>query len=191
MKKLLLLIPIALIVFIFLYVSGYRFTAKSATEAHSFLKKDSTLIQKVESNLGELFVYKTKDYYITIVPEKIGLLFRASSNTTTQDINDKSDKIRTIGWASGLYSDKSGTVMVIEVQDVRIAYIEAGSELQRIKKSVIKGENLIFEWDKRYFVHEINPIAYSENGEKLYLYGYDPATPDFIDQKELRWHKVQ
>ena len=191
MKKLLLLIPIALLVFIFLYVSGYRFTAKSAAEAHSFLKNDSTLIQKVESNFGELFVYKTEDYYITIVPEKIGLLFRASSSITTQDINDKSDKVRTIGWASGLYSDKSGTIMVIEVQDVNIAYIEAGSELQRIRKNVIKGENLILEWDKGHFVHEINAIAYSEKGEKLYFYGYDPATPNFIDQKELRWRKVQ
>lgn len=191
MKKLFLLVATTVLVFIFITISGYRFTAKGAVKAHPFLEKDSKLVEMVKSKYSDVYVYSVKDYYLTIVPQKKGFLWVAPSSNTTKDINDKNDKVRTIGWDSYSHSSKLMIVMVVEVLDDKVFYIEAGPESDRIKKKVENGKYIIFEWEKAYFVHDVNPIALSESGDKLYMYGYNPLTPNFLDGKELRWHRIQ
>ncbi len=191
MKKLFYFIFVFLLITVILFFSGYRFTARTAAEAHSLLNKGSKLVQIVKSNFGEVYIYKTNDYYLTIIPEKKGFLWLAPYSISTKDINDKNDSVRTIGWASSSGPYILGTVLVVEVQDDNVAYIEAGPAIERVKKKVEKGKYIVFEWDKAYNSHNINPIALSQDGTQLYMYGYDPATPNYLDQKELRWHKIQ
>jgi hypothetical protein len=191
MKRLFLSIFIFISIVAVLFLSGYRFTAKSAVEAHSFLNKGSTFVSVVKSHLGDVYIYRVDDYYVTILPEKRGLLWVAPSSGSTKDINDKSDKVRTIGWVSYTSSKISGTVMVIEVNDENVSFIEAGSTDERVKKKVEKGKCVVYEWNKAYYPHNVSPVALSQNGSELYMYSYDPATPYFTDTKELRWYKIQ
>jgi hypothetical protein len=182
-----------IVIFIVLFiaiVSGYRFTAESAAEAHSFLPKHSQLVTKHNTGFGQVFIYSVEDYYMTIVPKKVGLLWIANASISTKSINDKNDKVRTIGVCSFTGDERAGTIMVVDVMDDRVAYIEAGEETERIRKKVTQGEYVEFVWDKSYFPHQIDPIALTESGEKLYVYDYGKYT-NFTDQKELRWHEAE
>jgi hypothetical protein len=182
-----------IVIFIVLFIaiaSGYRFTAKSAAEVHSFLPEHSQLVSKHNTEFGQVFIYSVDDYYMTIVPQKVGLLWIANASISTKSINDKNDKVRTIGVCSFAGDERAGTIMVVEVKDDRVAYIEAGEETEKIRKKVTKGEYVEFVWDKSYFPHHIDPIALTESGEKLYVYDYGKYT-NFTDQKELRWHEAE
>lgn len=190
MRMIRILLPMAIIAVILSYMIGYRFTSESAAKAHSLLDKDAKLVQKIQSGMGDVYVYSNKDYYLTILPERQGLLYRASSSFTTEGIQDKSDKVRTIGWISSQVKKRSGTVMVIDILDDHVAYIEAGPESERVRKMTTEGGYLVFEWNSGYSIQELNPEAFSEKGEKLYYYGYHPQMPNVQENKDLRWHKV-
>lgn len=189
-KKISVVILLMLLVVLFTYASGYRFTPEAAAKAHSILEKNSTLVKKVNTPFGQVFIYKEKNSYRTILPEKKRFFWRASNSFSTEEINDKNDSIRTIGYCSVINGEESGTIMAVQVKDDKIAYIEAGTELNRERKKVKTGEYILFTWDKAFYPWQVNPIALSENGEKLYQYEY-PKSSNYVDLKELRWHKVQ
>lgn len=181
---------VVFIILLIAVVSGYRLTAESAAEAHSFLPKHSRLVSKHNTGFGEVYVYSVEDYYMTIVPKRAGLLWIANASISTKSINDKNDKVRTIGLSSFSGAGSVGTIMVVDVMDDRVKYIEAGEETERIRKKVTPGEYVEFVWDKPYFSHQIDPVALTESGERLYVYDYGKYT-NFIDQKELRWHEAE
>ncbi len=190
MRRIITIIVIILVVILLLYLGGYRITADGAVKAHSLLEEGSTLVKEVQLDDRSVHIYQYEDYYRTIIPEKSLLLWRAPYSSTTKNVNDKDDKIRTIGWASYTFEDQRGTVIVIDVMDEDVAYIEAGADLERERKEVKKGELIVFTWDSALFVHEIIPIAYSQNGIELYRYGYPEGT-NHLDDREIRWHKVE
>lgn len=190
MKRTIIVIVSIIIALVLLYLGGYRFTAESAVKAHSFLEKDSILVQEVPLEDRSIYIYEFEDNYRTIIPEKSLLLWRAPYSSSTKNVNDKNDRVRTIGWASYTFDEEQGTVMVIKVMDDNVAYIEAGPDQNRERKLVQKDQLVIFSWDNALFVHEILPIAYSEDGTELYRYGYPEGTT-YLDDSEIRWHKVQ
>jgi hypothetical protein len=188
LKKIRWIIPVFIVIIFFLHISGYRLTSKGAAEAHSFPNKNAVLVKVVDSKLGDVYVYRQNNYYLTILPLRYGFLWRASFNISTESEDDKGDKVRTIGTIS--YTNKNGsmTVMVIDVKEKNVAYIEAGPKSNRVREKVKNNEYVVFTWDKAMLYYDVNPIAISGNGVNLYKYG------DLIvgntDTKQLRWREV-
>jgi len=189
-RKVLFVTTLLVVILLIMYMAGFRLSPEAAAKAHAFLEKDSLLVHTEETSLGKVYVYVQDDYYLTIMPEKKFLLWRAPASVTTKGINDKNDLIRTIGSLSVTTDKGAVTVMVINVKDDNVKYIEAGIELQRERQEVKKDKNVVFVWDKPYLYHQVNPIALSGTGEILYKYQI-PMNNASIDQKELRWHKAE
>ncbi len=191
MKKLFTYIfAVAALIFLFVIMPGYRLTPESAAKVHSFLPKTAHLAKEYRTSMGNVFIYRVENYYLTIVPQKVGPLWIARESVSSESINDKSDKVRTIGLYSSGGNGRIGMIMVVDVQDPRVKYIEAGEAVQRIRKSIVPGEYVEFAWDKAYFPQDVNAIALSEAGDELYGYNYGNVI-NFIDTSELRWHIVQ
>lgn len=189
MKKLFTYIfAVATLIFLFVIMPGYRLTPESAAKAHSFLPKTAHLAKEYRTSMGNVFIYRVENYYLTIVPQKVGPLWIARESVSSESINDKSDKVRTIGLYSSGRNGSVGTIMVIDVQDDRVKYIEAGEEKQRIRKSVVPGKYVEFTWDKT-FLSDINAVALSEDGKELYRYNYGNIA-NRTDTSELRWHEA-
>jgi len=189
-RKVLFVATLLVVILFIIYLAGFRLSPEAAAKAHAFLEKDSLLVHTEETSLGKVYVYAQDDYFLTIMPEKKFLLWRSPSSVTTKDIKDKNDLIRTIGSLSVTTNKGSATVMVINVKDDNVKYIEAGIELQRERQEVKKDKNVVFVWDKPYLYHQVNPIALSDTGEILYKYQI-PINNASIDHKELRWHKAE
>lgn len=190
--KLRYLYIICLILLAYLYLSGYRFNSRQAADAHAYdiLEKGAQVISKVDVGWGHAYIYKSSDYYLTVMAEKKGFLWRAPVSVNINTIDYKNDSIRTIG--SMIYSnneDKKATILVIENQNENIAFIEAGKQFDRYQKNVTKGELIIFVWNEALFQHDINPIAFSKDGMEIYRYGYPLGTNQFRDQ-ELKWYSI-
>ena len=180
-----------LVLVLYLYFNGYRFTPRQAANAHSFLERDAQVISEVDVGWGYAYIYKVPDDYLTVMATKRGFLWRAPISSHTKDINDKNDKIRTIGWMSYTNSEKEkATILVIENRDENVVSIEVGKETQRNKKNIGNGELVTFVWDEALFPHDINPVALSKDNRELYRYGYPLETTTFRD-KDLKWHSIK
>lgn len=196
MKKVvirILVILVALIaVFGGVFALGYRLNPESAARANNSIGNDAHLVIKLNSSsVGELFVFKKLNYYITTAPEKQGLFWISNINFTTQDIDDKNDLVRSIGWLSITTQTQRGTVMIVQSHDKRVAYIEAGTAPNKEIEHANKDGLFIFDWNQVYIpVQDSRPTAFSNSGKKLYIYSYSMKTPNYIDQKELRWYAV-
>jgi len=188
MKKLIIIIFVIILILVVLIASGYRLSAISAAKAHSFLDKNSVLVSEVSTNSGNVYIYKVSNYYLTIKPERNGFLWRAPISVTTKDVNDKEDKVRTIGWMSTTKKNGPVTVVVVEVKDNEVAYIEAGLKSDRIKKEVNLNEYVVFVWETSFFNKDIQPVALDKNGKVLYKYGN--LIDNHTDTRETRWRKV-
>lgn len=190
MKKRFTLI-ICLVLMVCLYFSGYRFTPKQAADSHAFLEKGAQVISEVDVGWGYAYIYKVSDYHLTVLSIKSGFLWRAPVSTHIKDVNDKDDSIRTIGWMSFTNNEKErATILVIENKDENVAFIEAGKESERNKKSVRKGELVTFVWDEALFLHNIEPVALSSDNNKLYRYGY-PLGTTYLSDQDVKWHSVK
>jgi hypothetical protein len=190
MKKTGIIISITLFVaVIFIVLYGFRFTPESAAKANSFVGNNVTLVSKVDVAIGTVLVYKKDNYFLTVVPHRYGLLWISHDSTTTKDIDDKNDLIRTVGWYSTTNSPKQGTVMVIQIKDTNVATITAGPDSDRVSKAVKLNQYVVFSWDKCYMGWQLNAVALSADGSNLYTYGYPPPS-NVTDTKEFRWHKV-
>ncbi|MDD4568856.1 MAG: hypothetical protein PHE70_01810 [Tepidanaerobacteraceae bacterium] len=180
-----------LVLVLYLYFNGYRLTPRQAANAHSFLERDAQVISEVDVGWGYAYIYKVPDYYLTVMATKRGFLWRAPTSSHTKDINDKDDKIRTIGWMSYTNSEKEkATILVIENKDKNVVTIEAGKETQRNKRNIGNGELVTFVWDEALFSHDINPVALSKDNRELYRYGYPLGTTTFRD-KDLKWYSIK
>jgi hypothetical protein len=180
-----------LVIVLYLYFNGYRFTSRQAANAHSFLERDAQAISEVDVGWGYAYIYKVPDYYFTVMATKRGFLWRAPVSSYIKDINVKNDKIRTIGWMSYTNSEKEkATILVIENKDENVVSIEAGKETQRNKKNIENGELVTFVWDEALFSHDINPVALSKDNRELYRYGYPLETTTFRD-KDLKWYIIK
>lgn len=130
-RKVLFVSTLLVAILFIMYIAGFRLSLEAAAKAHAFLEKDSLLVHTEETSLGKVYVYAQDDYFLTIMPEKKFLLWKAPTSVTTKGINDKNDLIRTIGSLNATTDKGSVTVMVINVKDDNVRYIEAGIELKR------------------------------------------------------------
>ncbi len=182
---------ICFILVLYLYFIGYRFNPKQAADSHAFLEKGSKAISEVDVGWGRAYIYKTSDYYLTVMAIKSGFLWRAPVSINTKNIDDKNDSIKTIGWMSYTNNEKEkATILVIENQSEDIVFIEAGKEFERYKRNVVKGDLVTFVWNEALFQHDINPIAFSKEGRELYRYRYPLGTNQFREQ-DLKWHNIK
>lgn len=177
-----------LVLVLFLYFNGYRFTPKQAANAHSFLERGAQVISEVDVGWGYAYIYKLPDYYLTVMATKSGFLWRAPISSHTKEVNDRDDRVRTIGWMSYRNNEKEkATVLVIENKDENVVAIEAGKEAQRIRKNIENKELVTFVWDEALSLYDINPVALSKDDRELYRYGYPLWTTAFRD-KDLKWY---
>ncbi|WP_432664727.1 hypothetical protein R9X47_00610 [Wukongibacter baidiensis] len=174
----------------FLTLIGYRLTAESAAKAHAFLEKDAQKIEEIDFEWGKAYIYKIDDYYRTVLAIRSGFLWRSPVSTSLKNVDDKKDDLRTVGLASVTIKNKSITILAIKNSDKSVAYVEAGPELDRVKKEINPEDIVIFSWDKPFYTHDIEPIALSKDNEKLYRYGYPEGTNVFRD-KDLKWYKTK
>lgn len=168
---------------------GFRFTPESAARANGSIGNNATLVEKADTAVGNVFVYKKSNYYITVVPHRQGLLWRSDTAFSTEDTDDKNDVVRTVGWYSTTNSPKQGTVLIVQVKDAHVSKIVAGPDSDRVSKSVKSNQYAVFSWDKSYMGWQLNAAALAADGSKLYAEGYPPPS-NIIDQKEFRWRKV-
>lgn len=190
MKKRFLLM-ICLLLMMYLYFIGYRLTPKQAADSHAFLEEGAQVVSEVDIGWGYAYIYKASDYHLTVLAIKKGFLWRAPASTRIKDVDDKNNNIRTIGWMSFTNNEKErATILVIENKDENVAFIETGKESERKMKSVAKGEIVRFVWDEALFIHNIKPVALSNDNSKLYRYGYPLRTTHFKVQ-DLKWNSIK
>lgn len=109
--------------------------------------------------MGQVYVFKQNDYYMTILPLRYGFLWRSPFVCSTESINHRKDKIRTIGTMS--YTSKNGsiTLLIVDVKDKNVVYIEAGPKKNIVRQMVTNNNYIDFVWDKVMHYYDANPIA--------------------------------
>lgn len=184
---------VILILGLYLFFGGYRFTPRQAANAYNLLEKEAEEISEVDVGWGYVYIYRvSEDDFMTVLTTRKGFLWRAPVSTQTNVIKDKNDKIRTIGWMSYTNNNKEkATVLVIENKDEQVFSIDAGQEaIDRTKKNVSNEDMAIFAWDEALFLKDINPVAYSKDNREVYRYGYPQETTTF-NGEDLRWYPIQ
>jgi hypothetical protein len=193
MKKWKFVITIAsmfLVIILILVGFGYRFTALSAATSNTFVSNSSVLIEEWNTGFSSLFLFKNdkEETYRTVRSEKSGFLYRNRDSTY---VPNSDDDIKTIGGMSYRTDNEEFTLLVIESNVNEVAYIEAGRELEREKQEINQGERISFLFPYSKQIDRLNAIAFNEDGEELYYYGY-PENTNHIDLNEdLRWHKIE
>lgn len=190
MRKYIVLLGLILILLIFFYFSGYRFTPKQAADANAFLEDGAQIMSEVDIGWGHAYIYNTSESYLTVFALKSGFLWRSPVSTYVKHDQIQDDPVKTIGWMSFTNNkNKKATILVIENEDEKVALIEAGKEFEREKKSVKKGDIVTFVWDEALYLHNIKPVAFSITDEELYRYGYPLGTTCFRDE-DVKWHSI-
>ncbi|HDK27316.1 MAG TPA: hypothetical protein ENG48_09585 [Candidatus Atribacteria bacterium] len=190
MKKRLFFIIVIVMIIVFFLMSGHRLTPDGAAKAHAFLEKNAKIVKEIEIGWGRAYIYKINYYYRTVLVVKNGFLWRSPVSMTTENSADKKDNIRTIGWMNYSNNREAITILAVKSYDDEIAYIEAGTDIDREKKEIRKDETVVFLWEKPFYIDNINPIALSRNNKLCYRYGY-PEDTNIFRAEELKWHKVK
>ncbi|MCD5324339.1 MULTISPECIES: hypothetical protein [Pontibacillus] len=185
-----ILIPVFFLFVLFnYYLDGYRFTALSAAKDHPFLKEDATLIEKDKIGSSYVFIFKSdkEEVFQTVLSEKAGWFFQSSVSTHTPY---RSANIQTIGAMSFTNKQESGTLLSVVSSDDDVSYIEAGAPKDSKKKEIHQGERVTFSFPFSEQPNQLHPVAYNEEGEKLYYYGY-PKDKQSINPNDLQWYKME
>ncbi|MCD8510427.1 MAG: hypothetical protein LRY73_11560 [Bacillus sp. (in: Bacteria)] len=173
--------------FYFFGLTGYRFTPLSAAKGNPFISSDYELIDEFHGETAFLYLFKSEEeeMYRTVLSEREGIFYRSPVSIS---IPMTYNQIRTIGAMSSANDNgESFSLLVIESFDEDVAYIEAGRELKRERQEVKKGESVTFLFPYSKQIDHLNAIAFNEDGEKLYYYGY-PNNQIFPNYKDLKWY---
>lgn len=176
-------------VILFMFISGFRFTALNAATSNTFISNDYTLLEEYDAGSATIFLFKSdkEQLYRTVVSKKYGLLYRSNVSTF---IPYRTDSLQTIGGISYKNNKKEFTILVIESSVEEVTYIEAGLDYNLERKQISKGERIYFLFPFSKQINFLYPIAFNKEGEKLYYYGY-PENSNFINiNEDLRWHKI-
>ncbi|MFO1446047.1 hypothetical protein KDN24_23155 [Bacillus sp. Bva_UNVM-123] len=190
MKKLRSIIPLLFVIIFILFISGYRFTAISAANNHSFLTKDDELVDKFDTGKSQIFLYKNEKegIYRTVLTERTVFLYYSSFSTF---IPMTTNPVRTIGGMSVTSKNDEFSLLVVESYDDEVAYIEAGKEDNQVRKSIKEGERIHFLFPFSMQIDFLNAVATNEEGETLYYFGYpEGATHNYLNE-DLIWRKKQ
>lgn len=191
MKKTIFIITVLfLMTVVGLYIYGYRLTPEGAAQANISIG-EAQLITKTKTSVGEVFVYKKDNYFITTASQKRAFMWISKNSFNTKDVDDKNDPVCLIGWISISSKAQCGTVMIVQSHDDRVAYIEAGTAINKKREYSDKDGIFIFNWTQAYNPLQNNePEAYSYKGNKLHIYCYKRQSSNDIDIKGLRWYAM-
>ena len=187
-RRIILILALILLLLIpFSFISGYRFTPMQALKSNPIIKDDFKIFGEVDREWVKVFLLETQVGIKTATVLKSLISWRCPSVTYLYDDMIKDDKVKTVGWTS--FNAKNGqiTVFAVRTTDPDVKYIEAGPKLARQRKDIDLTNTVIFVWDEA--LSDLNPIAFNQENKQLYKYMYDPAHPNFIDQKDLKWYQ--
>lgn len=189
MKKLNWLLPILLVLIVFYFISGYRFTALNAAESNSSLMEGSKLIDRFEQDAFTLFIFENEEnqIYQTVLAEKKGIFYDSQISSYYPYYNDP---IKLVGGMSVGTENIEFSFISAVSRDEEIAYIEAGIEPDIERKEVSVDERVYFYLDEMVQITSLNPVAYNEQGEALYYFGY-PEGENNLKIEDFRWHEVE
>lgn len=182
-NKLKIMGVISILVLGFLFITGYRLTGIQAAKAHFEIGRDAQLLGYERYDWGNIYIFNTSKGYRTAISQRLGFLWRAKNAFYTYE---NSDLIKTIGGGS----NEKATLYALEVTDEKVAYIEIGTGIDRIRKNVSDASPIIFSWNKSISWNDFNGIAYSKDGEQIYEYRY-PKDTNYLNHQDLRWYPIR
>lgn len=195
-RKLIHKIIISLFLILILVISfklqgGLKFTPIKAIKSSPFIKGDIKIFGEVDRDWAKIYLLETGEGIKTAVAEKRGLIWTCPAVIYFFDDIIKNDRVKTVGWAS--ITDKNNrqiTVFAVQTNDPNVKFIEAGSSLDRQRKSITLNETVIFTWDK-VIDNNLDAIALSKDNSEMYKYQYNPEHLNVTDSKELRWYSLK
>lgn len=189
MKKWTVVISMLVVIILIFVMSGYRFTALSAAKSNTFLSKDAELMEQYDTGSSVIFLFKSDEQkiYQTVLSERSGLFYRSNASTNTPY---SSDKIQTVGGMSFSNEKDEGTLLSVISYDEEVAYIEAGIEPNLERKEINKGERISFLFPFSEQIDLIHPIAFNNDGKKLYYLGY-PEDTNIFKSEDFKWHRFE
>lgn len=181
---------VATLLFLFLWITGYRFTAFSAAKSNSFVTRKDHLIGHYQFGNAQIFLFKNdnKKIYQTVLSKRSGVLYRSNSST---HISYRTGSVVTVGGTSVTFQNGGLTFISIQSNDPTVAYIEAGNDPNRKKKKIDSGERIAFMFPYGVQIDHLNAAAYNAQGKKLYYYGYPKDMTMINPDKDLKWYKVK
>lgn len=185
-KALIIFLIVFAVISGFLFLSGYRLTPEAAARAHSFVGRDSALVLRANASVGETFVFKVKDYYVTVAPYRQGLFWLANFSSSTESIGDKADLVRTLGMYSVTGKTQSGTVWIIQSTDSRVAAIKVASKVSAFDENGVA----ILDWSTPLIPKPSDISAIDSNGNTLYIYTDNDGLENTTDTSKTKWYKI-
>jgi hypothetical protein len=172
----------------FLHNGQYKLDPLQAAKSSSQVGKDAGLFGQVDYPWGKIYLFKTNQGSLSVLVTKTGFLWQ---NQGVMRIKDTTDKVKTLCWKRVIsgYSHEA-TVLAVESEDEKVAFIEAGKGSQRIKKEIKPGTPIIFSWDEALELTEVNATALSAEGTVLYDYRYPRNNPS-VTIEDLRWYSTR
>lgn len=160
---------LSLLVLVFLFLSGYRFSGLEAAKAHFAVGKDAEPFGEVDMGWGKVYLLDTSDGPRTVGCYRTGILWRCPVGV--EFYNDSTDAVQNVGWMSWTNKgEEQITVLAVRTTDPRVAYIEAGEPSERIRKNISIDIAVIFNWSKAMFGWALEPVALDSEGHILYEY---------------------
>lgn len=181
---------VTLLIILLNLVGGRRFTPIEAIKSSSFIKGDIKIFGEIDRSWVKAYLLEAQNGVKTAVIERKGLMWSCPSVTYFYDDIIKNDKVKTVGWASIAKNRKQITVFAVQADDPNVKFIEAGPNSDRQRKSIALNETIIFTWDKLLLNNDINAIAFDEDNQQVYKYGYNPEYLNFTNLKDLRWYSL-
>ncbi|MCL4318650.1 MAG: hypothetical protein M1596_01955 [Firmicutes bacterium] len=149
-----------------LYGLGYRWSPSAAAFARS--GGHSREFGVVRHSWGEVVLLQTPKGPRTELVQREGFLWHDTANVVFTP--KKSGPIHTIGWLNDEGSQHQITVIAVVVASFAVAYVEAGPDRLRQRRSVTVGNPLIFAWNYSIPANQLHLDALSKQGTILYKY---------------------
>lgn len=183
------LIVIVIILLSYGYIRGIRFDARRAAETNRYIDKESVLLGKAAVNSHEIFFYENEDQYHIIMTERAFFGWKPSNSSFyAKKTNDPVEMVGRYSMAAS--RDGNGlTAIAVQSCDKDVSCIAMGPVDNRIEKDITCGDAVIFTWNTSIRWNDLNAIAYSDDGNPLYLLAYEIAGGQ-IKADELRWLPV-
>lgn len=183
------LVVIAVLVLGSLYWGGYRTNGLSAARAHSFVPKDAILLDQVNYNWGNVYIFNSKEKYVTAISNKKYGVFWVSRYSTFLYHHGDRDPVKTVGGVTVADGDERATVFSAVVTNPEVAWLEVGPEGNKQRKNAVLGEPVTFSWETSLNWLDLKPKALNQEGQVLYEYRF--ARANYTDMNELRWYPVE
>lgn len=188
-KLIISVFSIILLIAAFGFINGYRLSPIQAVKASSFIEGDIKIFGEVNRDWGKIYLVEAENGIKTAIAERKGFLWRCPWVAYLHDDIIRNDRVKTVGLASiAGNNSRQITVFAVQTNDPDVKFIEAGKNLDMQRKAIGINETVIFEWNKRLTINDINAVALSKDNLQLYKYQYNLEHKTYIDPKQLRWY---